>query len=122
MDLFSWLIVGHLVGDWLLQNDWITDNKHRGLTHPTLLVHCLIYTLVLLVAIALGARGAQPTPVEYVAIAVLLYVTHWLIDGFQLSALWGRIVGQSDKLFVRIMADQTMHVLVIVVLVGLLAR
>ena len=40
------------------------------------------------------------------------FISHWLIDGFQLAARWGAIAGQSSTYFVRIVVDQTFHLLV----------
>lgn len=40
----NWLI-GHLVGDYLLQNDWMALNKKKAVL--PCLVHCLLYTLAI---------------------------------------------------------------------------
>ena len=41
------MLIGHLVGDYLLQNDWMAENKakHKGLGWLTCAVHCLLYTM-----------------------------------------------------------------------------
>ena len=46
MNIFAWLFVGHMVGDWLLQNDWMARGKKTGMFALPGLVHYSIYTAV----------------------------------------------------------------------------
>jgi hypothetical protein len=46
MTLFEKALVLHLVGDWLLQNDWMARNKDK-LKHPAAWVHGGIHTVLL---------------------------------------------------------------------------
>ncbi len=46
MNLFSWLLVGHLVGDWVFQSDWMAQGKRQGLVTPAGMVHFVVYTAV----------------------------------------------------------------------------
>lgn len=41
------LLLGHLVGDYLLQNEWMAQNKSKNtwLGWLTAFIHCIIYTL-----------------------------------------------------------------------------
>jgi len=110
MDTLSWLIVGHMLGDWVLQNHWMARGKLSGLTSLPLAVHCNIYALVVSAAVALIAHL---TLLHMIAVYAVLLFSHWLVDGLQLAKAWGRIGRQSDSELVRIGVDQTFHLLVL---------
>jgi hypothetical protein len=116
MSTFSWLLIGHLVGDWMFQSDWMASEKHNGLRSPALLVHCTLYTLIMVGFLAIAQRQAPDfgTALQFL---LLIYVSHWLIDGMQAAVLWGHLLGQTDQKFVRIVVDQTLHILVLALLV-----
>jgi len=62
MNTFAWLVVGHLMGDWVLQNDWMARGKKRRLLGGTGLVHAAGYALTVLGACWLsGYQGRHPT-------------------------------------------------------------
>lgn len=48
MSLFGWLFIGHLIGDWLLQNDWMAKNKQRSLFTIAGFTHFAIYTFCMM--------------------------------------------------------------------------
>lgn len=116
MSLFDWLLVGHLVGDWLFQNHWMAAQKRKSWLNAAIISHCCVYTVAVMVALWLGA----PEPLEWQAFAIaasIVFVSHWLIDVSQLVDQWSHVLLQSELPFVRIMADQTFHVLVLVAVV-----
>ena len=114
MNIFTWLLLGHLVGDWMFQNDWMARGKQRRLLTPEILVHCLVYTGV--VALALWvATHRDVTPPPYLTILAIIILSHWLIDAGNLAGHWVHLWRQSKVLFVRIMVDQTMHLVVLAV-------
>lgn len=76
-------LIGHLVGDYLLQNDFMAQNKKRS-TFPCL-VHVGLYT----VAIALF------TGWPWWALAIVA-ATHFAQDRTQVIGWWMRTVGQGD--------------------------
>lgn len=115
MNLFTWLLLGHLVGDWMFQNDWMARGKQRRLFTKEILVHCLVYTAVLAVSFWVGERGEVPI-LPYVTMLVIIFLSHWLIDAGNLAGHWVRWWRQSRLIFVRIMVDQTMHVVVLAAL------
>lgn len=100
-DLLVWGIILHLVGDWLLQNEWMALNKarrrnRRGLLrggvpvpgswwdrHPSAYVHAAIHGAVQLAI--LGPIGA-----------VVVVVTHFLIDLRAPVAWWSRLIRQTQ--------------------------
>ncbi len=110
MNIFDWLLLGHLTGDWLLQNDWMARHKQRRHLNLAILVHCSIYTAALFGAIELATGGAMQIDLQHVLVVALAFSSHWVIDAADLASLWGRWLDQSDFAFVRIMADQTLHI------------
>ena len=101
------LLVGHLVGDYILQNDWMASNKtnplcrnvaydHSSKTTPfraemmghlACTVHCLLYTL------AVWACSFWWMPWWGLLVC---FVTHWPIDRFRLARFWMmRVSGQQ---------------------------
>lgn len=119
MSTFDWLLVGHLLGDWLLQNDWMARGKQKRFFNQAILVHCTIYTVSLVVA--LSQVDTPPLTLSvYWLFAAFIFLTHWGIDAPNLAGRWVTLFHQSDHLFVRIMVDQTLHLLVLAGLVRFL--
>jgi hypothetical protein len=118
MNLFDLLLVSHFVGDWLLQADWMAANKRGRPWSAACIVHCLVYTAVVGLGLVLAAAGGfvTLTPVGTLGALIFIFVTHWLIDGFNLPRAWNRLVNRTEKEFVLIVLDQTMH---LVTLAGL---
>jgi len=77
MDGLTLAIIGHLVGDYLLQNDWMALNKKKaGLP---LAVHCFLWAM----SVQLFA-GWFPNP----AVFAVLYITHIIQDGTNIVMWW----------------------------------
>ena len=82
-------IVGHLVGDYLLQNDWMALNKKRN---PIIcMVHCLLWTA----AVCCFAGWRDPGN-----IAVLL-CSHFIQDHTNIVAWWMRLRWKDQSQFMR---------------------
>jgi hypothetical protein len=115
------LIVAHMLGDYLFQNDWIANGKHRravmnekdpekrakklGRITLTCLLHVVLYTL----AFVLMTR-AELTPWFYLSILV----PHFIIDRFDLAPkVMDRIGQKGFKQHMApwsvIIVDNTMH-------------
>lgn len=77
----NWLM-GHLIGDYLLQNDWMALNKKKA-SWPCF-VHVLLYTLTIWLA----------TRWHWQAIAIV-FVTHFAQDRTDFVAWFMRIKGQA---------------------------
>lgn len=116
MSLFDGLLIGHLVADWLLQNDWIARNKQRRWANSAIFVHCTVYTLTLLATLWLF-RPDFDDSTKYLVFGAVTFLSHWLIDAGALAARWRAWLRQTRSNFVQVMADQTLHVLVIAALV-----
>lgn len=98
-----WGIVGHLIADWLLQNNWMAMNK-QDLRHPAAWVHSGIYTLLMLPAFRWYA-------------ALALGVVHLLIDTGRPMEWWFRVFKRMSNgptlACVKIWTDQALHILLI---------
>lgn len=86
-----WLLMGHLLGDYVLQNDWMAGNKTSRerpvLGHYACTVHCGLYTL----AVWLCSWRWMPWWGLVVCFAV-----HWPVDRFRLAFWWmSRVSGQK---------------------------
>jgi hypothetical protein len=67
------ILILHLVGDYLLQSDWMAMNKTKAWLPA--IVHAMTYSMLFfLVASPLGV--------------VVIFATHALIDRFRLSRYW----------------------------------
>lgn len=103
MTPFEKALVAHLVGDWLLQNDWMARNK-TSLTHPAAWVHSGIHGILL--GFALGWPAG-----------IVLGFIHMVVDTRVPFNWWTKLIRQStsgpfyDHLIVW--ADQVLHILII---------
>jgi uncharacterized membrane protein len=112
MNMFTWLVMGHLVGDWLLQNDWMAKGKKQSLFTTAGMAHFVIYTLTVMVTFWLAA-GSTVSLVGYVLVALVVFVSHWLTDATDVVGAWIRLMRQTDIPMVRIMVDQTFHLIIL---------
>lgn len=89
LTFFEKLLLGHLVGDYLLQNNWMAGNKtSRWLPCYT---HCLIYTLAVCFFTGFNLWWA-----------LIVFVSHFPIDRWSLADKWGQLIrGRSLKGFVK---------------------
>ena len=88
------LLLGHLAGDYLLQNDWMARNKTRADWTGWLSasVHCIIYTL----AVCLFMQNFQPIWM------LIVFLSHFPIDKFGLAELYMKHVkGYNMKQFLE---------------------
>jgi len=92
--MFPEIVLGHLVGDYLFQNNWMAlkKDKHNGLGTFTCTVHCCIYTLC--VCILMGVFSWQWV--------VYVFFSHFFIDKFSLAEKWLRLIrGRSLGVFME---------------------
>ena len=115
MNTFNWLLIGHLVGDWLLQNDWMAWHKKQSFFTRGGIIHFTIYTISIIGALWCAGLRGQP-PIFYVSLGLYIFISHWLIDATTVVERWTFFFHQNDKMFVRIMVDQTLHLLLLVLL------
>lgn len=109
MTPFAYLIVAHLVGDFLLQTGWMAANKAKR--WDALLTHAGVYTLCILTIGWFGFGGLSLWGIA------LVYVSHIIIDRRTFVAWWVEKVMKApdnQKIWLSIMADQTFHIVFLV--------
>jgi len=99
-------IVGHLVGDYLVQNDWMALNKKQSTLHCA--VHCVLWTACVCAFAGLGWTAAA-----------VLFVTHFVQDRTNVIAWWMNAIGQERfrtgpcAPWSTIVVDNVFHILTI---------
>lgn len=92
--MFINILLGHLVGDYLVQNDWMAKNKSKYNLNGWLAatVHCLVYSLAVLIFTGIYDW------IWYLAI----FLTHFPIDKFGLAEIYLKYVkGLNVKGFLK---------------------
>lgn len=114
MTLFGWLVVAHLLGDWLLQNDWMARNKQQALFTYAGLSHYLVYTATIAVLLFVSHNVTAPlTASAALSFLLLTFLSHWIIDAKDLAACWMRLMQQTASPLVHVMVDQTLHLVLL---------
>ncbi|MGB3259874.1 DUF3307 domain-containing protein [Paenisporosarcina sp.] len=108
MTIFSYLLIGHLIGDFLFQTSWMAMLK--ATKWVPLIVHCIVYTMSLIAVAFLGV-GLLP-----IGAIVLLFFSHLILDKRVFVAWWVKYImrteGQETK-WLCIMVDQIFHVIIL---------
>lgn len=84
-------LIGHLVGDYLFQNDWMALNKKSFYGGPNCLIHALIWTI----SVMFFAGWFSLSDNGVCAFLVLL-VTHFYQDRTNIIAWWMDFIGQKQ--------------------------
>lgn len=109
-------ILLHLIGDYLLQNDWMAARKTRFDLEGWLAcsIHSILYTLPFMFFFTIKT-------------CAIILVTHFLIDKFQLALYWIKLInwrkestnyGFSDKkpvwvaLWLFVIIDNSFHLII----------
>lgn len=107
------IIVGHLVGDYVMQNDWMASNKKTG-SWPCL-VHCALYTLSMWAAVSMAHQDVAAWPLWAWSV---IFGTHFVFDRFGLAfKMMDQMTGQrsfAEHLapWSVIIVDNTWHILI----------
>lgn len=96
-------MLGHIIGDFYLQTDKLAAKKKKST--PSMLLHCLLYTIVLGVGVSILSGGV----VETLAISMMIFVSHLIIDLFKRELE----KKPTNKEYVVFLVDQGMHMLVL---------
>jgi len=103
MNLFTWILVGHLAGDFLVQTKWMADNKAENWS--ALLLHCFVYTA----SVALFALPAGGLAWPGIAI---IFMGHIIIDRRKIVHLWAKYISRSPDIeWLKIAQDQVWHII-----------
>ena len=112
LTLFEQALVMHIIGDWILQNDWMAKNK-PNLKHPAAWIHGAIHAALL--SLVLGWVGG-----------LVVGVCHMLIDTRIPFGWWQRtfrMTGEGpNAIHVAIWTDQVLHVLCLAIWIQFFAQ
>lgn len=105
MNLFSWLLVGHFVGDYILQTRWMAEKKDQQFL--PLVVHSIVYTaaigLLALLACGLSWRSL-----------VLIFVSHLVLDQRKFIDFWAaKVNGNTNIAWLKTTLDQSWHLVIL---------
>lgn len=108
MTLFSYFLIGHLIGDFLLQTNWMAMHKsHKWLP---LLTHCFVYTTSVVLVALLGGF------VLSFAAIFLIFISHVILDKRFFVAWWVKTIMKTtgtEANWLTIVVDQVFHILII---------
>lgn len=76
------LLMGHMAGDYLLQNEWMQLNKSRIAGALPALVHAAIYTMAVM---ACTWTWTWPW-------AAVVFLSHWPVDRWSLAERWLKLI------------------------------
>lgn len=121
MSLFDWLLVGHLVGDFLMQTERMAEGKVKS--WPWMLKHVGLYMAVMTTIIGVYAL-THPVSFWLVVVGLLFIAgTHVALDRRHFTHGWMRLVGIStDHPWMPVVVDQVFHLLVLAVVAQVLVR
>ena len=85
MDWFPWLLIGHFLGDFVFQNNWMALNKKDNLW--PCIVHCYLYSMLVCLMLYIGGYKIGP------GIFSLIYLSHHILDGTYLVDKWMKFYG-----------------------------
>lgn len=86
------LLLGHMAGDYLFQNEWMALNKARKGRWMPGLVHALVYTVTVYALTIQGHIGAEFLPWRQ-AWFCIIFLSHWPVDRWSLADRWLKQIG-----------------------------
>jgi len=129
------LILGHLVGDYLLQTEWMARNKVLNTIKGwwACLVHCSVYSIITSFFI-ISFHPSLNFGKIFFSLSCLIFLTHFPIDKTSFAKIWlkkvlGKVIEYPSPgtyfttdmylsyflyWFVYIVADNTMHLILMV--------
>lgn len=113
MSQFDYLLIGHLIGDFLLQTSWMA--KHKATKWLPLLAHVAVYTVVVSVS------GVLSGGLSLAAIA-LIFFSHIVLDRKTFVAFWVRKVQTAkgpEQAWLCIVADQIFHIIILAIAIAI---
>lgn len=113
MTKFEYLLIGHLIGDFLLQTSWMA--QHKAKRWLPLVVHVTVYTIVV------GSMGAASGGLSMLAMA-LIFFSHIILDRRTFVEFWVKhvqTVKDNEQPWLLIMADQIFHIIVLAIAIAI---
>ena len=86
---YWFMFLGHLLGDYFFQNNWMALNKKKPTSegYYACLFHCFIYTVI--VSLCLLITNYQVSLVQF----WLIFFSHWIFDRYELIEKYANFVG-----------------------------
>ncbi|QRG66777.1 DUF3307 domain-containing protein [Brevibacillus choshinensis] len=106
---FDILFIAHLIGDFLLQTEWMA--KYKAQRWLPLLTHCLVYTLSVTLLAFLFVPGGLS-----VWASLLIFLSHVILDRRTFVYFWYRKVMQvtdDRSKWLMIITDQVFHLIIL---------
>lgn len=110
MTPFAYLIIGHLIGDYLFQTSWMAANKAKQWL--PLLTHSFVYTLSVSLVAYIGFGGLSILGIAFI------FLSHVFLDRRTFVSWWAEnIMGAKTKevAWLKIAADQVFHIIVLAI-------
>jgi len=82
MEIFWFLLLGHLVGDYLLQTSVMAYNKK--IQFLPCFNHCVVYTLTVSIALVV-CPAINTVPIS---LMFWIFMSHWILDRYELLDWW----------------------------------
>ena len=100
LTIFEQALMVHLIGDWLLQNEWIAINKVRW-NHPAAWIHGAIHGVLL--GLVFGWVGGLVQPILHMFIDTRIPIRWWI-------KVFKKCDRSPDLPILLIGCDQVLHV------------
>ena len=113
-------LIGHLIGDYLLQNDWMARNKKKLTVEGAIAcwIHCILWTISVMFftgwwKITMIDHGPR-FQVGGLYLWIAVFFSHWIFDRTGICMWWMKITkksGQENPFFplVYVAVDNTCH-------------
>ena len=108
MTVFSYLLIGHLIGDFLFQTSWMA--MFKATKWLPLIVHCFVYTISVSAVVFLE-YGVLP-----ILAILLLFISHMFLDRRIFVSWWVKHIMKTDgteSKWLCIMVDQIFHLIIL---------
>lgn len=112
------LLIGHLLGDYVFQTEFMAVNKSKkGMDgFSPCMAHCIVYSFCVAFCVLMGGWRTvfytMASPESKFALSLfvamlVVFITHYPIDRYGLASKWLRTIGQSDFESVKISPNLT---------------
>ncbi len=95
--IFWFMLLGHLSGDFIFQNDLMALNKKKNTAkgYWCCLLHCLVYTLCVSVFTGLVLPLKFVTSMRFIYFINIVMWPHFFIDKYNIVSYWCKLYGKS---------------------------
>ncbi len=118
MTLFEYLLLAHVLGDWVLQTEW--QAVHKRDNWRALITHVVVYHAIVLAVLLWQAGPGRP---GLYAVVAFLAVSHATLDRWTVIPLMRLLriaVTREPERWLVVAVDQSLHLLLLGAAVWLL--